>query len=97
VDEAVQRFAEGDPRVERRFGPAAGDAELGEGSFDREEKTGKTPRPFLQRALDRGPGRATVPIILHGETIDPKPVGSGGTPSAPSDRLALDGKASRRS
>lgn len=84
-----------------------------------EDKTGKTPREFLQLAHDRGldvpgtkagailewlktdfalgrgHGMAIVHIIQHGDVIDPKHVGSGGTHSDPSDRLHLDGKKSR--
>jgi len=46
--------------------------------------------------LGRGHGMAIVHILQHGDGIDPKHVGTGGPHSDPSNRLNLDGKASRR-
>jgi len=84
-----------------------------------EEKTGLTPRQFVELAqekgyddpsvkagvivdwmkadhdLGRGHAMALVHVIRKGAQIDAKHVDSGGTHSDPSDRLWLDGKATK--
>lgn len=47
--------------------------------------------------LGRGHGMALVHVITKGDRIDAKHVGSGGSHSDPSDRLWLDGQATRPS
>jgi hypothetical protein len=46
-------------------------------------------------ALGRGHGMALVHVITKGDTIDPKHVGSGGAHSDASERLWLDGVATK--
>jgi hypothetical protein len=84
-----------------------------------EDKTGLTPRQFVELAkkkgydtadtkagqivdwlaedfdLGRGHARALVHVIKKGDRIDAKHVGSDGSHSDESDRLWLDGKATK--
>ncbi|MDN5543726.1 MAG: DUF4287 domain-containing protein [Rhodococcus sp. (in: high G+C Gram-positive bacteria)] len=60
-----------------------------------EDKTGLTPREFIDIAKARGHGMALVHVIKKGPQIDGKHVGTTGSHSDESDLLWLDGKASK--